>query len=80
MRVSYDRLDNSYERITLIKGDNHIQYLFAYHTGIENLSYREVKAIHVKRLRKRLNNSVNSIRNKMTLERVEAYKEFFSDL
>ena len=80
MRVSYERLENLYERITLIKGDKRIQYLFSYHETFENLSYREVKAIHVRRLRKELNNSGNSIRNKMTLERVEAYREFFSDL
>ena len=80
MRVSYERLDNLYERITLTKGDKCIQYIFIYHSGIESLSYREVKAIHVKRLRKELNSNVDSKRNKMTLERVEFYKEFFSDL
>ena len=80
MRVSYERLGNLYERITLTKGDKHIQYLFIYHTGIETLSYREVKAVHVKRLRKELNSNTDSVPNKMTLERVEAYKEIFSDL
>lgn len=80
MRVSYERLENLYERITLIKGDKRIQYLFSYHETFEKLSYREVKAIHVRRLRKELNSSVKSVPNKVTIERVEAYGGSFSDL